>query len=269
MKAQITQIKFGFLEIQGLMFPDGSFGVSIPQVNELISFSASNNTTSRDLKRLLGDGFSPTKTKVEGLRQLINTMSLIEFEKMLRLLDRAGNLQARQLVDSLVGLSLTQLFADAFGQQFEANDRQAYLKNRMEGIQARNTFTDAIRDQYLESHPDAEKVPFYAYSNPSDALNRLLTGHPASYWREKLGVETDEQLRASWGNKQLGRIKTVEELAKVKVRFEGKSPVDAIKAAVETFHYEVWSEDDLLGKGDPQTYFRNHKRRSRGSKKPG
>lgn len=139
--------------------------------------------------------------------------------------------------------------------------QQIWQDIRDEGIEVRKTFTDSVKDHYHATHPGVIKVPEYAFSNPSDALNRLLTGHPAKYWRERFNVATNEQLRSLWGHPHLRRIASVEELAQAKVENEGIDPIEAVRLAVAAFHYIVWDEDRLLGKGDRKTYERNHKRR--------
>lgn len=266
MKAQIATVKLGHFEFEGLMLEDASYGISALQLNELISFGASKNTVSRDLKRLLGNSFSPSKIKIEGLNQLINCVPLSDVERLLFDLSLTGNQQAIAISRSLIGASLTQIFARAFGQKFEEEDFQEALKTRQESKNVRRTFTDSVQDHYLATHPGADTVPFYAFSNPSDALNRLLTGHPAKYWREKFGVSSDDLLRDRWGAPQLARIVAVETLAQAKVDNEGADPIQAVKDAVEAFHYEVWSEEKLLGKGDRRTYLRNKQREHRAAK---
>jgi hypothetical protein len=126
--AHVTQVPFGNGTIEGLMFEDGSFAVAVPQVADL--FMTDRNTASRDFKRLLGESFKTSKAKTEFNKNATNCISLLDFERLLAALDRKGNTQAQQLRDSLVGMSLTQLFSDAFGVKFEAEDRQSYLKQR-------------------------------------------------------------------------------------------------------------------------------------------
>lgn len=161
-------------------------------------------------------------------------------------------------------------FADSFrsiayeqiGEGLDLEERQEYIETRLEGIVVRNGCTDAIQNQYLETHPDCDRVPFYAFTNPSDALNRLLTGHSAKYWRERFGVTTDDALRGVWGHPHLRRIANIEELASTYIERDRMTPVEAVKKAVAEFGYIVWGEDKLVGKGDRKTYLRNHKRKA-------
>lgn len=128
------------------------------------------------------------------------------------------------------------------------------------GIEVRKTFTQSIKESYLNRYPEADQVPFWEYSNPSDLLNVLLTGYPAKYWRKRFGFATDEQLRNHWGSPHLRRIERIEELAQVFVEQDGLTPLDAIKLAITTFKYQPWNEEKLLGTHDPKTKDRNRKR---------
>lgn len=267
LKASVATIKLGTVEFEGLLLSDGSFGISISQANELISFSTSTNTASRDLKRILGEGFNPSKAKIEGFKQLINSIALMDFESVLFELSLKGHQKAVALSRTLIGLSLHQLYCDSFGLKFESEDRQKHLKERLAGMEKRKDICDHAVDQYLETHPEVEKVLQYVFINFSDALNRLLTGYPAKYWREKFGLANNEQLRDMWGHPHLERIRNVETLASVYIEHEKMNAVDAVKKAVAEFRYTVWDEDQLLGKGDRKTYLRNHKRKTKQQQK--
>jgi len=127
-KAIVAKVQFGTFEIDGLLFEDGSYGVAIPQVSDL--FLDNRNTASRDLKRLMGKDFKTSKTKTPFNRNTTLSISLVDFEKVLAKLDRAGNVKAQDFRDGLVGLSLHQLFCDAFGIKFEAEQRQEWIEER-------------------------------------------------------------------------------------------------------------------------------------------
>ena len=64
-KAKVAQVDFGFVQIEGLMLPDGSYAIAGVQANKILGFSAHPNHVSRSLKRILGAGFSPTRLRSE------------------------------------------------------------------------------------------------------------------------------------------------------------------------------------------------------------
>jgi hypothetical protein len=74
--------------------------------------------------------FQTSKTKTEFNKNTTLSISLLEFERVLAKLDRAGNVKAQAFRDGLVGLSLQQLFCDAFGVKFETEQRQEWLEER-------------------------------------------------------------------------------------------------------------------------------------------
>ncbi len=149
MKAKITTIPFGNLSIEGLLLPESTkerpvFGVAVPQIAS--SFGITINHASRDFKRMMGDDFRPSKIATELGNQKINVILLSDFEKLTALLAFSGNNKAKEFVLSLFGLSLHQLFCDAFSLKFEREDRQIWLIERQDGKKARREYTDMIKN---------------------------------------------------------------------------------------------------------------------------
>jgi len=235
-KAKIAQIKFGGLEIEGLLLPDGSFGIGVSQVAELFQFL--NKNASRDFKAMLGEGFQFLKTTSELHPKAVNYLTLVQFEKVLRYYDRAGNVAAQALTDSLVGLSLVQLFSDAFGIKFDKGDRQEWLKQRMSGKNVRRTLTDSIQDYLiLNAESLSEGYKTFIYATCSDAVNRTIFGKTAKQLRLERGVKTDALLRDSHDRKDLQRIDHIEVYAMRLIDAKGEEPMEAVEAAIKFFDY--------------------------------
>ena len=137
-RAVVATVKFGLIEIEGLMLPDGSYVIAIPQIADLLitgdvkkdGMRTSKSQLSKNLKRLCGESFRATKTRTELGNQAITVVTLEQFEVVLAKLDRVGNKQAQELRDELAGLSLRQLFADSFEEKFEQEERQDWLIKR-------------------------------------------------------------------------------------------------------------------------------------------
>ncbi len=126
--AKVTQVQFGsFGSIEGLMDTEGTYYIAASQANNLLAFSAHTNNTSKLLKGLLGEASPPIRLKTELNSNPVTAITLSAFEKLLAVLDRKGNKQAQILRDSLVGLSIHQLFSDAFGIIVEKDERQLKL----------------------------------------------------------------------------------------------------------------------------------------------
>lgn len=126
-RAPVTPVQIGNLSIPGLLLEDGSFAIAVPQIAEMTEFQFLKNNAQRDIKALLGKGFQFLKSATELNPKPVNVLSLRQFETLLLELALKGNQTAATLVRQLVGLSLHQLFSDAFGIKFEAEDRQEYL----------------------------------------------------------------------------------------------------------------------------------------------
>jgi hypothetical protein len=80
-KAQITAINFLGSEITVLLMPDSSFRVALSQAVALGFLTIQENAV-RDVKRLLGKDFKLIKVGTEVNRNPVNTLSLLEFEKL-------------------------------------------------------------------------------------------------------------------------------------------------------------------------------------------
>ena len=127
--AVVTEVPIGNTSVEGLMTEDGTFYVGVPQI--ALRFQFDKNQASRKVKALLGKGFQFDKLKTELNPKPVNAIALDKFEVLVFELVLKGNERAIAFSRMLVGLSLHQLFCDAFGIKFEKEDRQEYLIQRM------------------------------------------------------------------------------------------------------------------------------------------
>jgi hypothetical protein len=187
----VAQVKLGNLEFEGLMNTEGEFFVGFPQLQALNLVPP--NRSQKQLESLLGMCFqSHQKARTRLNSKAVNVISLLEFEKVLVALDRKGNIIAQSMRDDLVGLSLTQLFNDAFNIEFGKQERQNWLKNRATGIIARRTLTDSIKDWY-ERNPGVTSRPYCAmFSVTTNAIYQALWGMDASQLEKTLSCGKTE-----------------------------------------------------------------------------
>lgn len=131
LNANVANVHIGTYVIEGLQFEDKTFGIAVAQAAGLFQIPLAN--ASRDFRAMLGaNALFKVKTNreaVEGkrVRSAENAMSLPNFERLLRKLDKAGNVHAGIIFDALLGLTVNQVFNDTFGKPFK---RQQYLLDK-------------------------------------------------------------------------------------------------------------------------------------------
>lgn len=154
-KAEIAQVKIGPLSIEGLMNENGEFGVAMPQAVSLNLVPPGRS--AKQLEALLGAGFQSheiMKWKTPINPKAVNVIPLPMFQDMIRILDKKGNIAASAFVDAMFGLSMHQLFCDAFGQKFEAEDRQRWLEARMATRHDFRPLTDQLQQYGFQDSKD-------------------------------------------------------------------------------------------------------------------
>ena len=178
--AEVTNVQVGFYSLEGLMDEKGNYHVGIPQIADLVQ--TNRNTASRDFKRLMGEGFKTSKLKTVYNTRYINAISLRDFEVLIAKLDRKGNVQAQLIRDELVGLSLHQLFCDAFKVKFEEEDRQEWLRLRQATRQDFRPLTDE-----LQRHGFTESWQYGKFVKEFQTFLGIDSGTRDYQIREKLG----------------------------------------------------------------------------------
>lgn len=242
-KATITTVKLGHLELQGLMaepIVDGKpeFYVTGVEFAEKFDLETLPQNLGKSLKRLSGMDCKLFRASVSGMKGTRLAIKLEDFEKLAANLAFRGNVKAQQFVKDLFGLSLHQLFCDAFGQKFEAADRQAWLQARQESKRLFWEITDQI-DRWIMSR-ECSREPWVYYSNSMDAINRALFGKTAKQIREEVGAAEGQLTRDHFGHQALFNIGLLQyQAAKAMQRDLQLRPVDAIKMTAERLQLDV------------------------------
>jgi hypothetical protein len=222
-RAEIATVKIGHLEFEGLMLHDGTFGIAVSQICSVFSFL--NKNAQRDIQSLLNEPSPFLKWSSKLNSKAVNVLLLPSFERLIFRLALKQNKVAISLSEQLIGLSLQQLFSDAFCIQFEKEERQQWLKDRQEGKEKRRTLTDSIKD-YLLSHPHADKK---LYPIVTDLIYLGIFNRRAadlkSDWNET--NPRDEMTR-----KELSYVSEVEALTSRLIDRDGLPPLTAAKEAL-------------------------------------
>lgn len=232
--AKVAKVPFGNIEIDGLLFPDGSFGVAIPQLADLSLVQP--NRSIKVLESLLGIALSSNqKAKTELNSKAVNTISLQDFEKLLVRLDRKFHHPlAQELRDQLVGLSITQLFSDAFNIKFEKEERQEWLKKRQATIESFWWFGDNVK-LWLDGYNVHPRDRGYFFQESFKELSLGLFGKLPCVINEELGLGKNALNRDHFGNTSLRRIDAIQRLAAAYLTRE-MLPHDAIKKALAQYN---------------------------------
>jgi hypothetical protein len=225
-KAVVAQVCIGQIEIEGLMLPDGSYGVAVPQIAQLLQFDS--NQASRQFKSLLGKDFQFDKTKSELHPKAVNYVKLKQFTKIIHKMAVNGNKQAQDFAEIMFEFSLQQLFSDAFGVKFEQEDRQNWLKARQEGKVTRRELTDAIKD-YLDNHEVSDNYRKFVYNNITDLINLAIFGRRACKLRQDWECGNP---REKMTDKEIFLVKEVENLIMRLIDNRGFEPMDATREAI-------------------------------------
>jgi hypothetical protein len=145
-KATIQNISFLDTSLAVLLMPSGEFRIAVSQVAKLDWIPARPDTVQKWLKGLLGKDFPLVQVASELNSRPVNTLSIPDFERLVTKLAFSGNETAQEWVSASMGLTLTNLCHDAFGVKFEAEERQSWMKARLQGKLARRGFTDKLKD---------------------------------------------------------------------------------------------------------------------------
>jgi hypothetical protein len=151
-RAKIATVRIGHLEFEGLMLPDGTFGIAVPQICSVFSFL--NKNAQRDIQSLLNEPSPFLKWSSKLNSKAVNVLLLPSFERLIFRLALKQNKVAISLSEQLIGLPLQQLFSDAFCIQFEKEERQRWLEDR-----GKKT-TLAQLDKYFDPYSRLEALNF-------------------------------------------------------------------------------------------------------------
>lgn len=230
-RAKVAPVRIGTYELQGLMDHEGAFFVAVPQIADVFSVPQKNAT--RDLKALMGEGFQFLKIASELNPKAVNAIPLDAFGAVIRKFAYAGDTKAQSMVDALSQATLHQVFCDAFGQKFDADDRQDFLKARMAGKSVRSDFEAAIA-RWIDRHPEAsENTRAFAYINATQRIYMGMWGKCRKSVATEMGLSTGDDLRSALTLQQLAAVQTVENLAIRLMDVADMEPIAAVDEAVD------------------------------------
>jgi hypothetical protein len=134
-KSIVTKVNLITTEIEGIMLPNGQFGVSLQQLREIAFPSTSTSNAKKHLQAVCGKDFQLILQKTELSNNPQWIIKLEQLSYVLTELAFRGHKEARELVRELSNLSLHQLFCDSFNIKFEKEEREEWVKFRQQAKQ--------------------------------------------------------------------------------------------------------------------------------------
>ncbi len=234
-KAMVAKVDFGFVQIEGLLLPNESYGVSAQQANKFLQFSVNPNNTSKALKSLLSiDLQSIHKAKTETSPKLENVLSLPQFNLLIVRLACKGNKTAQAFLEASALETIERRFDTAFGKKVDEEKRNLWLKARVEGKTARRSLTDAVQDYLLRHNhdPKGNYAKFQVYAKFTDAINCAVLGKTAKELKDELKMTASQVLRDEVDCPELSKIKEIERYAAILIDKQDTHPVEAVEQAI-------------------------------------
>ena len=220
-KAIVAKIDLGFVKFDGLMLPDGSYAIAVPQIADLIGLS--KQYASRDIKRLLGKDSNLPKTTTEYAKAAVNIVDLATFRKIIRELDRQGNPIASALIDVFIQESIDRRYDTAFGKKVSESERNQILAQRMKRLLARRAWTDVLQDRHIQCY--GTKPTPKQFKDWTVRVNQVL------FSRKHFNCDRD--------NMQGEEQRTIEMFENMAIRRAGQNPQEnpaaLLELALDTF----------------------------------
>jgi hypothetical protein len=229
----VAPVEIGILEIEGLLDPKtGTFYVGVPQIADQFQFLIKNAV--RDIKGLLDKDFQFLKAYTKLNPKAVNVVDLKNYERVVVGLARKGNPYANSFALDLIGLSLTQLFSDAFGIKFEEEQRQIYLIARQESKDLFYELGGQISIWFDETKAERSQPKERYFTNSFDAINLGLFGKRSKQIKTELGISSGALVRDNFTTESIRRITQVQSIAAATMRKnKNMKPNDAIKFALD------------------------------------
>lgn len=208
-RAQVATVTIAGQKFQGVMFPDGSYGITIQQAATVLGIEAHDKHAASNLKRIHSKGYEAHREYVETESRPQGTVSLDWFSEALAEAAFKGNQTAQAFVRACTTTTLEMYLDVAFNVEREAKERVTWNEVRAAGILTRNKATDALRDYMLliGEVPEAKH-----YIHLTESLNKAVLGFTAAQYKKAHGLETKTNMRELLNQQQLKALDFAEEL---------------------------------------------------------
>jgi hypothetical protein len=241
MLAERTTIYLGSIPLEVFMLPDSQYVLSQTQVAEAVGktkVSFGDFLVSKSPEALPYKGFRSKRTSIKGNNVQINIIP-IDLAVAYWIKEAiTGNATAARLLGACAAESIERRADSAFGVQRAEEERQEFMRIRLEGKRIRRRLTDAIKS-YIDRHPElSENNRKWLYVNASQRVTLVVFGRKAKKLAEDLGVHPDN-LRDALTPDELILLQEVEDTAVRLIDIQDIHPDDAIQQTAERLLIQV------------------------------
>jgi hypothetical protein len=217
--------------------PENNLYVGTPTIEKCFGFrpdQTREKIASKSFKAFAGSSFRLGKLQAivsdfaRG-RAKVNFYPFDVFLTILKWQVKEKNEKAIDLVIAGFADSFSDFAYQEFGVQNKKEERQKWLKTRMESKVVRRTLTDAIKD-WLERTDASENTRKFLYATITDNINRGIFSRSAKKLKEDWGCANP---RDNMTADELRWVAEVEDLAMRLIDNHGFDPIASIKEALE------------------------------------
>lgn len=243
MLAERATIYLGSIPLEVFMLPDVQYVLSQTQVAEAVGktkVSFGDFLVSKSPEALPCKGFRSKKASIKGNNVQINIIP-IDLAVAYWIKEAiTGNATAARLLGACAAESIERRADSAFGVQRAEEERQEFMRIRLEGKRIRRRLTDAIKS-YIDRHPElSENNRRWLYVNASQRVTLVVFGRKAKKLAEDLGVHPDD-LRNALTPDELILLQEVEDTAVRLIDIQDMHPDNAIQQTAERLLIQVQS----------------------------
>ena len=250
---EVAKVPIGTLEIEGLLDREtGTFYTSVSQIATQFQFAKDH--ASRDIKALMGAGFQLAKAQTKLHPKEVNVVTLSQYEIIVAKLDRKGNKLAQVFRDDLVGVSLHQIFSDAFNQKFDEAERQAFLSKRQLIKETHVEFQGYMQVNLIASGKTLDDAKRQISYFVNDIYKSIFHGKDTYQLKKERGLKQTDCLRDRMSSNELALIDAYCKIAINQLVNHKKSPEDAVRFAINSLDdgHQQSLNDDFLAFIDEQ-----------------
>jgi hypothetical protein len=236
-KATRATIKLGDIELDVFQLPDGSYGFSKNSLKEQFNILLGNSTGKKHAQPLIDKRPSLVqKFKIADNNATAHIIHIELFKEIVAAYAGLGNVKCIALLTACFAEALERRADSAFSVIRTEEERNLFLKARMEGKMVRRTLTDSIKE-YISRHPElSEMYRRFVYSNCTDCINLVVLGAKSKQVKLELDLKPTGLLRDVIPYATLREIEAVEVLAGRLIDAEDLEPLEACKKALELIH---------------------------------